>query len=174
MKRLALLLVLVALVGSAPSAARIIPGACIGGIGLWDSSSQVLRQWGKPLRKVSDPYGVRWYYKSGSVLLNQWGYPPAPNKVIVLVITTTDPKQRMRSGLGVGSWVSEVRAAYPTAKCPRQGWCDISFRGNIGRAYTSVRLKNGRVAEVSVSLDSSYDDGSLQAPDPRCGRMLTR
>jgi hypothetical protein len=169
MKRLVLLLLLVALVGSSSSAARIVPGACIGGIGLWDSSSQVVRQWGKPIRKVSNPPDVTWYYKSGSVLLTRWGYPPAPNKVIVLAVTTTDRKQRMRSGLGVGSSLSEVRSAYPGVKCPRQGLCELGYSGRpFGRAYPYVTLKNSRVTEVSVSLESSYDDGPLQAPDPRC------
>jgi hypothetical protein len=164
-------LVLVALVGSASSAARIVPAACIGGIGLWDSSSQVLRQWGKPIRKVSSPPDVTWYYKSGSVLLTRWGYPPAPNRVIVLGISTTDRKQRMGSGLGVGSSMSEVRAAYPGVKCARQGACEVGFNGrSIGRANTYVILKNSRVTEVSISLDSSFDDGPLQAPDPRCRR----
>jgi hypothetical protein len=62
------------------------------------------------------------------------GYPPAPNKVIVLGISTTDRKQRMRSGREVGSWLSEVRAAYPGVKCARQGSCEVGFSDrSIGR-----------------------------------------
>src|SRR5262245_47851313 len=127
--RRALPLVLCAcLVFPASMAGRVVPDACIAGIGLWDSPAQVVRTWGKPIRKSNDPPGTWWHYRRGSVLLDRWGKEPTPNKLIVVAVTTTDPRERTSKGIGVGSSHRQVGTAYPKADCPRQGSCDI---GNV-------------------------------------------
>ena len=112
------------LIGSA--GAHIVPGACVGGVGISDSSTEVRRQWGQPIRKSWPPLDVRWHYKNGGVYMTRSRSEPDPNKVIVLGVGTIDPRERTLSGVGVGSWVSEVRAAFPGhhGACGRNGECD--------------------------------------------------
>ncbi len=146
--------------------ARLVPGACIGGIGLWDSSAQVVREWGKPIRKTTNRPEVWWHYRNGSVLVTRWGYKPTPSKIIVLSITTRDRGERTGSGIGVGSTLNAVRAAFPSLSCDSSP-AHSCQAGRYGY-YTTFSIKQGRVTEVGVTLDSGYDDGPLQAPDPRC------
>lgn len=155
--------VALSLVGSA--GAHIVPGACIGGIGIWDSSTEVRRQWGQPIHRSWPQIDVRWHYRHGFVYMTKWGYDPDPTRVIVLGIKTTDPRERTRSGVGVGSSVSEVLAGVGLL-CPRNGQCDLSSRG--GSRTTTFTVRNGRVVSVAVWIDTSYDDGGLGQPDPRC------
>jgi hypothetical protein len=156
------------LIGSA--GAHIVPGACIGGIGIWDSSTEVRRQWGPPIHRTWPQAGVRWHYRLSWVYMTRWGYEPDPTKVIVLGIKTTDPRERTRSGVGVGSSVSEVLAGVGLL-CPRNGQCDLPAGGSVripDYRLTTFTFRNGRVVSVAVWINSSYDDGGLQQPDPRC------
>lgn len=152
---------------SAMSASIVIDG-CIGRIGLWDHSTTVLREWGRPIRteKVgSDPSFTVWHYKKGLVLLAPWG-----KYRIVSAIETTDPQERTPAGIGVGSTHSEVVAAYGGRTCRRDlHWCKIGNRHDLARS-TALHLKRGRVATVRISLYSNYADVGPQAPDPRCRR----
>jgi hypothetical protein len=147
------------------SAARVVPDACIGGIGLWDNSVTVLEERGPPIRKRHVRPDVWWVYRQGSVLLTPWRASRDPRDLIVLVIRTRDRSERLPTGIGVGSWFSEVRARYP--QCPRHGSCDVG--GSIDRE-TVLELDRSRVSRVSVGLDSGFDDGPRQPPDPRCRR----
>jgi hypothetical protein len=147
--------------------ATVVFNACVGGIGLWDSSARVLRSWGTPVRKVRMPPDVRWRYPKGSVLLTRWGYPPTPNKIIVLAITTTDPRHRTAAGIGVGSRPAALLAKHGV-RCPVvRGTCETS--DGLLR-HTLITIANRRVAEITVTLNSGYDEGNLQQPDPRCRR----
>lgn len=141
--------------------ARIVPDACIGGIGLYDTSTRVLAEWGKPDQKTRTGPEVRWHYKSGSVLLTFDHAAATTSKAIVAGIGTTDPSQRTPSGIGPGSTLRKVKAVYPW--CSRDG-CEISGRGS---RTTSVTIKNGRVTEVSIGLYTDYDHARLHL-DPRC------
>jgi hypothetical protein len=149
----------------APLGASVIPGACIDGVGLWDSSTRVLREWGKPTRTKKTGPDILWVYPHGTVLLTRWGYEPSPNRLIVLVVSSTDPRQRTPAGIGVGSTKKALFAAMPNLRCIR-AYCG-RYDNRTGHS-TDFLLKNGRVVEISVSLDSGYDDGPLQAPDRRC------
>jgi hypothetical protein len=163
---LAMALSAAVLVLASSTSARVVVDACIGGIGLWDNSTRVLREWGEPVRKERVAPDTWWRYRNGSVLLTRWGREPAPNRIIVLAVTTTDPREKTPAGIGPGSKLAEVRAAYPRAACRARGPCDIGKRR--GR-FTTLQLRRGRVTKVTISLESSFDDGRLQAPDRRCG-----
>ena len=152
-----------------PAAAfgRVIPNACIAGIGLWDSKERVAREWGLPVRMRAVGPDVVWDYPKGSVFLYRWHRAPTPNRWIVLGITTTDPRERLH-GIGVGSWRSEVHAA-SVYGCPaRAEFCTLVASRGESRT-TDVRLKGNRVVSLSVSLSSDFDDGGqLQYADRRC------
>ena len=163
MKRALITICLLALIVPSEIPARIVPDACIGRIGLWDSGAEVLRQLGKPIRKERRPPDTWWHYRTGSVLLTPWS-TKSRTDLIVLAVSTRDRDERMPSGIGVGSSISEVRAA-GFKWCDRSGSCDVGQRDNRS---TTLRLRNGRVVEVSISLYSDYDDGSRRPPDRRC------
>jgi hypothetical protein len=142
--------------------ARIVPDQCIDGVGLLDTSEQVLAQWGTPLRKERRfSYQSWWRYKGRSVLLERW-YRPRPKVWYVLVVVTTDRSQRTPAGVGPGSSHAQVRRAYPREGCPRSGSCEI---GRSNARFTTLHLKAGRVVDVALSADSSYDDGGLPPPE---------
>lgn len=148
------------------SVAKVVPDACIAGIGLWDNSATVLRQWGKPVSKLKDPPHVWWDYRQESVLLTPWHGSRKPKDMIVRVIRTQDPSERLPSGIGFGSSAQVARTRYP--HCSRQKpTCDIGK--TVGRD-TTLWFSNGRVSRVSMSLDSTFIDGPRQQPDPRCSR----
>ena len=131
---------------AAPAVARVIPNACIAGVGLWDSKERVAREWGLPSRRTPSGPDVIWHYPNRRVLLYRWRRPPAPTRWIVLVVTTTDPRDRLDAGIGVGSWRSEVRAVAEDGCPPRAEFCDVASSTGQSRA-TSVRFRDNRVTE---------------------------
>ena len=141
--------------------ARIVPNACIGGIGLYDTSTRVLAEWGKPLRRTRTGPEVRWHYKNGSVVLTFDHAAATTSRAVVVAIATTDPSQRTSAGIGPGSTLRQVKAVYPW--CSTTG-CDISGRDDRS---TDLTIKRRRVSEVSVSLYTDYDHVRLPV-DPRC------
>jgi hypothetical protein len=165
-RRVALAALTTFLVLTPSSVAKVVPDACIAGIGLWDNSATVLRQWGKPVSKLRDGPDVWWDYKHESVLLTPWHGSRKPKDMIVLVIRTTDPRERLPSGIGFGTPAGVARARYPQC-LPQQPTCDI---GKAIDRFTTLWFSNSRVSRVSVSLESSFDDGPRKRPDPRCRR----
>ena len=151
---------------SAMSASIVIDG-CVGRIGLWDDSTTVLREWGRPIRTTqvgTDPSFTVWHYKKGLVRLAPWG-----RYRIVSAIETTDSQERTPAGIGIRSVHSEVVTAYGGRTCPfRRHWRTV---GNpVNNRRTTLHLKRGRVAKVRISLYSNYVDVGPEVPDPRCRR----
>jgi len=97
-----------------------------------------------------------------------WHNSRGLKNVTVVALITTDPRERLPSGIGVGSWRRQVRDVYPD--CPREGSCDVSERGLAFSwlGFTTLFFKNGRVSEISIGLESSYYAGPRHAPDPHC------
>jgi hypothetical protein len=148
------------------SAAKVVPDACIAGIGLWDNSTTVLQRWGKPVSKLRDPPHVWWDYRHESVLLTPWHGSRKPKDMVVRVIRTNDPTERLPSGIGFGTPARVARVRYP--QCLRGlPTCDI---GNATGRHTTLWFSNGRVSRVSMSLDDRFTDGPRTRPDPRCRR----
>ena len=54
---------------------RVVPNACIGGVGLWDSRERVAREWGLPARTTVEGPDVVWHYPTRSVTLYRWYKP---------------------------------------------------------------------------------------------------
>ena len=148
----------------------VVPNACIAGVGLWDSKERVAREWGLPTRVTPQGPDIVWHYPKRTVVLYRWRERPKPDRWIVLVVSTTNPRDRLR-GIGVGSWRSEVHAAIAKAGggCPKgSSSCELAHTFRGGERVTTVSLTRNRVTELSVSVYSDFDDGPLQYADKRC------
>ena len=74
------------------------------------------------------------------------------------------------AGLGVGTSAAKLDRVLPGNHCKvKNGSCGVGTLCGVRRS-TDFQIRNGRVSEVSISIESSYDDGSLQAPNPVCRR----
>ncbi len=166
MKRTLGLALFAALILPGSIAGRIVPYACIDGIGLWDRSPRVLEEWGKPNRTTQRTNYVTWEYERGEVTFDRW-QEPLVGTLIVAGVRTSDPGQQLPNGIGVGSSITRVRRVYPDMTCSYK-LCDI---GGVRRgAFTSLAFKRGRVSEVDISAESHPIDGQPPSPDPRCRR----
>jgi hypothetical protein len=75
---------------------------------------------------------------------------------VAAIITTRNPRERTRAGIGVGSSVRAVRARVPGARCGRNGSFRFCRTGSVkpGRRSTTFLLRSGRVAAVTVARAS--------------------
>ncbi len=153
----------------AQAVGNVIANKCIARVGLWDSRERVAREWGLPISVTRTGSDTVWHYPTRSVVIYRWGKDPTPDRWIVTAIRTTDPRDRLRSGIGVGSWRSEVHAVSRRGCLAGEVSCDVVVGPN-GGVTTSVTLQHNRVTALSMGLESSYDDGSwpVSYADKRC------
>ena len=150
------------LLPSASLAAGIIPGACIGGIGLWDSSAQVLRN-------GASRYPNEEASRTGHRMGLRKGLRDAHPLGLRALAEQADRAQYLieKSGLsdgGRGGGSDPQRRRFmppsPGLRCDARG-CDVERRW--GRS-TNFWLKNGRVTEIAVSLDRATTTGLCTHP----------
>ena len=130
---------LVAVVLAAAADATIKPARGMSGITLGMTPAQVAAKLGRPVGKGR----TRWYYPRVWV-----GFRSRR----VVEVTTTRSTERLANGLGVDSSESEVRAAFPQARCTLAGTfrrCRLGS-GAPKTRVTDFMIGHGRVVQVSV------------------------
>ena len=132
---------LAALILATAATATIKPARGMSGISLGMTPTQVAAKLGRPIGKSR----TRWFYPRVWV-----GFR---NRRVVEV-TTTRSTERLANGLGVDSSESEVRSAFPQAKCAQAGTfrrCRLGT-GAPKTRVTDFMIGHGRVLQVSVLL----------------------
>ena len=141
---------------SAIAAARIVPQKGIMGIKLNMTGTRVIHKKGKPdsERVVQNEILGRQRilrYDKTRVGLNG---PKRSNKVIA--VSTKDPKQRTRSGVGVGSTEAEVKSGVQGIRCRTEAGSRHCFKGKFqpGERVTdfSISLPGHLVTRVTVAI----------------------
>ena len=153
------------------SSANVILHSCVGGVALWNTRDEVLREKGPPLRKVRrNSYDIFWHYRTMTVFFSAYDYSTKPpSGFVVISVASTNRNERTSLGIGVGSSESAAKRAYPNLRCAsfdRTRRCEI--RGRDRSYSTSFEITKQRVSEIAVEIDSGFDDGPRQKPDPRC------
>ena len=126
---------------AADASATILPGKGMSGVALAMTKAQVRARLGAPIGTG----GGRWYYA------RVWVGFRAGRAVEV---TTTRSTERTRTGLGVDSSESSLRAAYPRLACAAA----TPFRrcrlgsGAPGTRVTDFMVGRGRVLQITVAL----------------------
>ncbi len=126
-------------------------GPSIAGIRLGMTRSAVQRKIGRPQRVERSPDSVYAYYTEH--LLIEYG----PR---VFVVSTGSPRDRLDSGIHVGSLVKSVRRAYPRVACEKRGraylLCALSVPGPRNGSGDVPKLNfifgRNRVKEIDLSF----------------------
>lgn len=150
-------LALVAALLLAPTAAaEIVPQQGIAGVKLKMTRAQVVAAKGKPdAEKVvrSEIVGRQRMMRYGATKLYFGG---TATGVGVLTVRTTDPDERTRSGVGIGSTATEVMAGVPGTSCRTEFGFHHCWRGSFlpGARVTDFIFDRpgGEVASVTVGF----------------------
>ncbi len=154
--QIALLACLVLLVAPATGRALIVPQRGIAGISLKMTRAQVVRAKGRPNAERlvhNELIGRQRTMRYGSTRALFGGFRPTAS---VVTINTRDPAERTRSGIGVGSTVSEVRRGVRGIHCRQAFGVRSCFKGSFrpGERVTvfDVSSDTDRVRLVTVGF----------------------
>ncbi len=129
---------------SASASGAILPGKGIAGVNIGASMARVRAQLGRPDR-VTPP---SWRY--GPPLRGRVGFD---HRHEVNDVSTRSPRQRTHKGIGPGSSLGALHAAYPHAHCHarkrRRSICILSAHDD-GRTVKTDFIFNGPLREVDV------------------------
>jgi len=154
--QIALLACLALLLAPASSRALIVPQRGIGGISLKMTRAQVVRAKGTPdaERLVhNELIGRQRMIRYGRTRALFGGFR---RTATVVTINTRDPAERTRSGVGVGSTVSEVRRRVRGIRCRAAFGTRSCFKGSFGPGERvtvfDVSADSGRVRLVTIGF----------------------
>jgi hypothetical protein len=122
------------------AAATIKPARGMSGVTLGMTPAQVHAKLGRPVGKGAG----RWYY--GRVWVGFRGRR-------VVEVTTTRSAERLANGLGVDSTLSQIRAAYPQARCGAMGAfrrCRLGTGAPRSRVTDFMIGSTGRVIQITI------------------------
>jgi outer membrane protein assembly factor BamE (lipoprotein component of BamABCDE complex) len=135
--------------------AKIVVGKSVAGVKLGMTKKKVRKALGKP-DEVSKINAGAWNYTKPKLRV---GF----RKGRVNVLLTWDRKQKTGKGIGMGSTVEQVQAAYPDADCvldpnvaPYIPICFIAkrYRGKKSETYFRFDTPDGKVTEMSTHFGS--------------------
>ena len=145
-------LAVLALTATLPASAeaRIVIGDRIGDVSLGDSSSAVRAKLGKPARVQTYPGGSSIFYARNAPVY--WITLTSANRV--RGIETRSTRQKTSRGIGPGSSLSALRAAYPRAVC-KDGFvaertCELRSTIQSRSVLTQFVFFGGRVTIVDI------------------------
>ena len=148
------------------SAAKVIPDACVDGVALWNTRAEVLSEKGLPLRKVRpNNLDIIWRYRDMTIYFA----PYEPSDLLVVSVSSTNRTERTARGIGIGSSERAAKRAYPNLSCVTSNGTRLcALPGWVAGRFTELKITRSRVSEIRIYMDSGFDDGRRQKPNPRC------
>jgi len=153
--RLTLLVTGLALMLAPATEARIVPQRGIAGIALKMTRAQIVGTKGKPDGEHfirNEIIGRQRMVRYGRTRAFFGGFS---RRAGIVTVNTRDPRERTRSGVGVGSTVDEVRHGVRGIKCRREFGIHTCFKGRFrpGERVTVFDIsRRGRVSLVLVGF----------------------
>ena len=145
-----MVLAALALVAASAATATIVPQRGIAGVRLGMSKAQVRAVLGAPRR------GLRGRNEFGSFLEMRYRRLAVvlQGGSTVTSIRTSRRSERTRSGVGVGSTETQLRAGVQGLRCRTEFGVRHCFLGRFlpGRRVTDFRIRQGRVANVTLGF----------------------
>jgi hypothetical protein len=139
-----------ALVVAGSAAATIVPQRGIGGVTLGMTKAKVRSIRGAPVkvRIARNDFGPYTVYRYRGLVVTFQG------NAKVTSLETSSRRERTRSGVGVGSTESQVRAGVPRVRCRTESGVRHCSRGAFlpGRRVTDFFFKRGVVSRVNVGF----------------------
>jgi hypothetical protein len=149
-KRVGLLAVVTALALPAAAMARIVVNRGMFGVSLGETKTQVRHQLGAPSHVYGQSPGVVWFYERRNLHLG-W---LLKNQHLTMLLTT-NPKQRTRAGVGVGSSKRDVKRLVQGVRCattePFTPGADCTVTSLATGRTTFFSITNGKVDSVMMT-----------------------
>lgn len=132
-----------------PAAAALVPGESLAGVTIGQSAAGVRKQLGKPRKRTTqrDPFRRVWHYRRLRIYFF--------DAMVVQVQTTRSGERDEATGIGIGSTMSEMRAAYSGERCRTSGnavRCTIGQTGGSGERSSTFAGTAARISSIEIAV----------------------